>query len=137
MSNADERRWKQRLDTFETALAQLTNACDQDLYDHLELAGLIKTFEFSFGRSWKVLMDLLFYKGHDVIARRAVIRKSFEVDYIDEGVCETLLDALDKRNLLSHGYSLDVAQEAETLIKERYHPALLELHRTLDAKRTL
>ncbi len=135
MSNADERRWQQRLDTFGTALAQLADACDRKRYDYLQLAGLIKTFEFSFELSWKVLKDLLFYEGHDVKTPRAVIRKSFEVDYIDESDCETLLDALDKRNLLSHAYVLDVAEAAETLIKERYHPALLELHRTLDAKR--
>ena len=112
MSNADERRWQQRLDTFGTTLAQLTNACDREGYDYLELAGLIKTFEFSFELSWKVLKDLLFYEGHDVKVPRAVIRKSFEVDYIDESDCETLLDALDKRNLLSHAYLLDVAHEA-------------------------
>ena len=136
VSNADERRWQQRLDTFGTALAQLTNACDREGYDYLELAGLIKTFEFSFELSWKVLKDLLFYEGHDVKAPRAVIRKSFEVEYVDESDCETLLDALDKRNLLSHAYLLDVAHEAETLIKERYHPALLRLQRTLDTRRT-
>ena len=136
MSNSDERRWQQRLDTFESALAQLTSACDRERCDYLELAGLIKTFEFSFELSWKVLKDLLFYDGHDVKAPRAVIRKSFEVDYIGESDCVTLLDALDKRNLLSHAYVLDVAEEAETLIKERYHPVLLRLHRTLDAKRT-
>ena len=136
MSNSDERRWQQRLDTFETALAQLTSACDRDRYDYLELAGLIKTFEFSFELAWKVLKDLLFYEGHDVKAPRAVIRKSFEVDYIGESDCETLLDALNKRNLLSHAYVLDVAEEAETLIKERYHPVLLRLHQTLAAKRT-
>ena len=67
---------------------------------------------------------------------RAAIRKSFEVDYIDEDDCETLLDALDKRNLLSHTYWSDAARDAETLIKERYHPVLLRLYRTLDAKRT-
>ena len=64
-----------------------------------------------------------------------MIRKSFEVDYLDEADCETLLDALDKRNLLSHTYRSDVARAAEILIKERYHPVLLRLHRTLDAKR--
>lgn len=37
-------------------------------------------------------------------------------------------------SLLSHAYVLEVAEEAETLIKERYHPALLRLYRTLDAK---
>lgn len=136
MSNSDERRWRQRLDSFGAALAQLTNACDRESYDYLALAGLIKTFEFSFELSWKVLKDLLFYEGHDVKVPRAVIRKSFEVDYIGEGDCETLLDALDKRNLLSHAYLLDVAEEAETLIKERFHPALLRIHETLDARRT-
>ena len=135
MSNSDERRWQQRLDTFGTSLARLTNACDRERYDYLELAGLIKTFEFSFELSWKVLKDLLFYEGHDAKTPRAVIRKSFEADYIDESDCETLLDALDKRNLLSHAYLLDVAEAAESLIKEHYHPALLGLHRALHAGR--
>ncbi len=67
---------------------------------------------------------------------RAAIRRSFEVDYIDEDDCETLLDALEKRNLLSHTYWSDVAREAEALIKDRYYPILLRLYRTLDAKRT-
>ncbi|WP_420634332.1 HI0074 family nucleotidyltransferase substrate-binding subunit [Candidatus Palauibacter sp.] len=136
MSNSDERRWQQRLDNFGTALAQLTNACERERYDDLERAGLIKTFEFCFELSWNVLNDLLFYEGHDVKVPRAVIRKSFEVDYVDESDCETLLDALDKRNLLSHMYRSEVALEAETLIKERYYPVLLRLYRTLDAKRT-
>ena len=102
MSNADERRWQQRLDSLEL--------------------------------SWNVLKDLLFYEGYDVMVPRVAIRKSFEVDYIAENDCETLLDALDKRNLLSHTYRSEVAREAETLIKERYHPVLVRLHATLDAK---
>ena len=136
MSNSDERRWQQRLDNFGTALAQLTNACERERYDDLERAGLIKTFEVCFELSWNVLKDLLFYEGHDVKVPRAVIRKSFEVDYVDENDCEILLDALGKRNLLSHMYLSDVALEAETLIKERYFPVLLRLYRILDAKRT-
>ena len=136
MSNSDERRWQQRLDNFGAALAQLTDACQRERYDDLERAGLIKTFEFCFELSWNALKDLLFYEGHDVKVPRAVIRKSFEVDYIDEDDCETLLDALDKRNLLSHTYWSEVALEAETLIKDRYHPVLLQLYRTLDTKRT-
>ena len=135
MSSSDDRRWQQRLDNFGAALAQLTNACERERYDDLERAGLIKTFEFCFELSWNVLKDLLFYEGHDVKVPRAVIRKSFEVDYIDESDCETLLDALGKRNLLSHTYWRGVALEAETLIKEHYYPVLVRLHRTLDAKR--
>lgn len=137
MSNSNERRWQQRLDNFGKALAQLTNACERERYDDLERAGLIKTFEFCFELSWKVLKDLLFYEGYELKVPRAVFRKSFEVDYIDENDCEILLDALDKRNLLSHTYWSKVAREAETLIKKRYHAVLLRLYRTLDTKRTL
>ena len=74
-------------------------------------------------------------EGYDVRVPRAAIRKGVEVDYIDESGCKAQLDALDKRNLLSHTYRSDVARDAETLIKERYHPVLLRLHRTPDAKR--
>ncbi len=135
MSNSDELRWQQRLENFGMALAQLTDACKRERYDDLERAGLIKTFEFCFELAWKVLKDLLYYEGHDVQVPREAIRRSFEAGYIDESDCETLLDALDKRNLLSHTYWSEVAQEAETLIKQRYHPALQRLHATLDAKR--
>ena len=135
MSSSDERRWQQRLDNFGTTLAQLTSACERERYDDLERAGLIKTFEFCFELSWNVLNDLLFYEGYDVKVPRAAIRKGFEGDYIDESDCETLLEALDQRNLLSHTYRSDVAREAETTIKNRYHPVLLQLYQTLDARR--
>ena len=102
----------------------------------MQRAGLIKTFEFCFELSWKVLKDLLFHEGHDVKPPRAVIRKSFEVGYIDEDDCEVLLDALGKRNLLSHTFRSDLAAEAETLIKECYYPVLLRLGRNLQARRT-
>ena len=136
MSNSDERRWQQWLDNFGTALGQLTNACERERYDDLERAGLIKTFEFCYELSWNVLKDLLYYEGHDVKVPRAVIRKSFDVGYIDEDDCETLLDVLGKRNLLSRTYRSDVALEAEALINGRYYPVLLRLYRTLHAKRT-
>lgn len=133
MSNSDGLRWQQRLKTFKVVLAQLTDACERDGYSDLERAGLIKTFENCFGLSWNVLKDLLFYEGMDVKVPRAVIRKSFEVDYIDESDCETLLDALDKRNLLSHTYDGILAREAEEVIKEDYYPVLLRLYLTLEA----
>ena len=134
MSSTDEMRWKQRLESFGTALAQLDEACKQDSYTDLERAGLVKTFEFCFELSWNVLKDLLFYEGYEEKVPRSAIRRSFEVEYIDEEDCETFLDALEKRNVLSHTYRQSVALEAEALIKERYHPALQRLHGVLSAR---
>lgn len=137
MSNTDEIRWQQRLDNFGKALSQLDEACEQDSYTNLERAGLVQTFEFSFELAWNVLKDLLFYEGYDVKTPREVIRKSFEVDYIDESDCETLLDALEKRNLLSHTYREEVALQSEVLIKGQYHSTLRRLDATLKKRRAL
>ncbi|MCY4055870.1 MAG: HI0074 family nucleotidyltransferase substrate-binding subunit [Cyanobacteria bacterium MAG CAR4_bin_6] len=135
MSNADEMRWRQRLDNFSHALAQLSAACNQPAYTDLERSGLIQTFEFTFELAWKTLKDLLFYEGYNVSTPRAAIRQGFAAEYLGEKDCETLLDALGKRNLLSHTYRKELAQEAETLITTCYHPALARLHATLQAHR--
>lgn len=134
MSNTDEIRWRQRLENFQKAMKLLQSACAQGKYSDLERAGLIQMFEFSFELGWKTLKDLLFYEGHDVRAPRDVIRKAFEVDYMGEDDCETLLDALDKRNLLSHTYDEKKAQEALRLIREGFAPALERVRDTLEKK---
>ncbi len=134
MSSTDETRWKLRLASFGLALAQLSEACAQKSYSNLERAGLVKTFEFCFELSWNVLKDLLFYEGYEEKVPRSAIRRSFEVDYIDEQDCEFLLEVLEKRNVLSHAYRESAALEAEALIMDRYHPVLVRLHATLSAK---
>ena len=135
MSNTDEIRWQQRLENFGKALAQLAAACDQEDYSDLERAGLVQMFEFSFELAWKVLKDLLFYEGHDVKTPREVVRKSFELEYISEDDSEVFLDAIGKRNVLSHTYDEETALEAENLIKNQYCPLLQRICDTLEKKR--
>ena len=137
MSNTDEIRWQQRLENFGKALSQLEAACDKEEYSDLERAGLVQMFEFSFELGWKTLKDLLFYEGYDEKTPRKVIRKSFEMEYISEDDSEVFLDALGKRNLLSHTYEEETALEAESLIKEQYCPLLRRIYDTLESKRTL
>ena len=125
MSNSDEIRWQQRLENFQKALAQLEAACDLIEYSDLERAGLVQMFEFSFELGWKTLKDLLYYyKGHEENTPRDVIRQAFEAGYLDEGDTEMWLDALQKRNLLSHTYEEEAAEEAVKLINEKYAPML-------------
>ena len=124
MANADDIRWQQRLENFSSALAQLSTVYNQPDYTDLERSGLVQTFEFSFALACNTFKDLLFYEGYDVKSPRAAIRQAFAAEYLDEEDCETLLDALDKRNLLSHTYRKALALEAEALIKTCYHPAL-------------
>jgi len=134
MSNTDEIRWRQRLENFAKALGQLETACAQDSYNDLERAGLVQMFEFTFELAWKTLKDLLFVEGYDVKTPRAVIRRSFEVEYLTEEDSEVFLDALQKRNLLSHVYEEKMAEAALALIKQTYFPVLKRACNTLRDK---
>ena len=135
MGNTDAVRWQQRLENFSCVMARLNAACGQGQYSDLERSGLVQTFTFSFELAWKTLKDLLFYEGYQPNSPRATLRQGFAAEYLSETDCETLLEALDKRNLLSHTYRKALALEAETLITTRYHSVLVRLHGTLQAKR--
>lgn len=137
MSNNNETRWEQRLDSFGRAVSSLTRACDQGNYSELERAGLIKEFEICFELSWKVLKDLLSYEGCEAKNPREVIRKSFESEYIDEDDCEIFLEILKTRGLFAQIYHEDISLKAETLIRNQYHPMFLRLREALRKKRAV
>ncbi len=137
MSNTDDIRWQQRLENFGKSLAKLSSACQQNEYSELERAGLIQMFEMTFELAWKSLKDLLFVEGFDEKSPNATIRRSFEMEYLSEDDCETFLNALRKRNLLSHTYEEKTAEEALALIKEAYLPALQAAYKKLKKKQSL
>lgn len=131
MIDSDESRWRQRLENFQLALAELVDACNKKEYSRLERAGLIQTFEFTFELAWKTLKDLLYHEGFDVKTPRDTLRQAFAAGLLSEEEAETLLDALGKRNLLAHTYREDLAREAEDLIRQHYCSALQTLAKTL------
>lgn len=134
MSGPVPPRWHQRLKNFSNALSQLQEACSQETYSKLERAGLVQTFQFSFELGWKSLRDLLYHEGLDASSPRTAIRLGFEARHLNEDDCRIMLDALDKRNRLSHTYNDELAREAERLIKEDYYPVLYRLDRKLKDK---
>ena len=135
MANSDEIRWQQRLENFGKALAQLETACAKDEYSDLERAGLVQMFEFTMELAWNTLKDLLFYEGFETKTPRDAIRKAFETEYLTEDEAEILLDALIKRNVLSHTYDEKTAQEAERLVKHVFAPVFRFLYDRLQRKR--
>ncbi|WP_102505094.1 HI0074 family nucleotidyltransferase substrate-binding subunit [Salinivibrio kushneri] len=134
MTDTHLERWQLRLQNLIKAQRRLENACGQESYNELELAGLVQTFEFTFELTWKTLKDLLSYEGFDVASPRSVIRTAFEANHLSSDQCETLLDALVKRNLLSHTYDEKNALEAQRLIVKHYAPVIAEIMRYLENK---
>ncbi len=129
--NKDE-RWKQRLGSFRNALLQLEDACDQDEYSNLEIAGLASIFSFTFEQGWKALKHVLSIEGFVVKSPRESMRRGFEAQYLDEGNCEILLDAFGKQNTMSHMYDAVQAAKMEKAVKECYLPVLQDLLSALE-----
>ena len=134
MSNSAEIRWRQRFANFTSAMASLVEACEKDEYSNLERSGLVQTFEFSFELAWNTLKDLLFYEGFEPKTPRETIRTAFVAGYFSEAEAATALDALEKRNILSHSYDETNAKQAVSLIKFHYLPMLRALHERLRVK---
>ena len=63
-------RWLQRYDSFHRANKRIQEITESDKkvddLSELEMEGLIQRFEYTFELGWKVLQDLLKYKGNEI-----------------------------------------------------------------------
>ncbi len=126
---SEDIRWKQRFDNYQRALRQLTLAVqlmDQRPLSDLERQGLIQGFEFTHELAWNVLKDYLEMEGiQGLVGSRSTAREAFKRELIIDG--EAWMDMIEKRNLSSHTYNLDVAVSLATAIRESFYPAFLAL----------
>ncbi|MEI8301548.1 MAG: HI0074 family nucleotidyltransferase substrate-binding subunit [Chlamydiota bacterium] len=125
-------RWQQRLINLRKAFSLLTQAVSQNEYNELEKAGLIQQFEFCFELSWKTLKDYLGNEGVSVDTPRDVIKQAFSMNLLSD--VNIWIDALEKRNLLSHAYEKETALLVISLIKEKYFLAVKHLVTFFDTK---
>lgn len=110
-------RWKQRFENYKKALSNLETgleiASEKEL-NILEKQGLLKSFEFTFELSWKVMKDYLSEQGiQGIIGSRGAFRNAYENGLISEG--QTWLDMIEDRNVISHDYD---EEAAETVISK-------------------
>lgn len=130
----DDIRWKQRFDNYKRALHQLTLAVqllEQRPLSDLEKQGVIQGFEFTHELAWNVLKDYLEYEGiQGLIGSRSAVREAFKRGLISDG--EAWMDMIEKRNLSSHTYNLDVATVLVAAIRDAYYPAMLALQERLE-----
>lgn len=119
---SDAERWLQRLENLNKAFARLEQACVQTDYSELEIAGVVQTYEFTFELCWKTLKDKLTFEGYEVNSPRETIRKAFEMGLLADA--ELWLEALESRNLFSHTYDSEIAEQAVASIRHRFEPML-------------
>jgi nucleotidyltransferase substrate binding protein (TIGR01987 family) len=131
---SEDIRWKQRFDNYKRALHQLSLAVqllDQRPLSDLEQQGLIQGFEFTHELAWNVLKDYLEYEGiHGIVGSRGAVREAFKRGLIVNG--EVWIDMIDKRNLSSHTYNLELAAQVAATIHGAYYPEFVALRERLD-----
>ncbi len=127
MTNAEDIRWQQRFQNFQKSLLLLEGALNIQTPDIYQKAGLIQFFETTFELSWKLMKDYLEAEGFmDIKSPRAVIKKAFETELIENG--HVWIELLQDRNLTAHTSDEKKADLVETQIREKYHPIIRELY---------
>lgn len=123
-------RWIQRFSNYRRALAKFNQAVEivsdqmdwgEDVDDLLE-EGLIQRFEYTHELAWKVMKDYAEYQGHtNIQGSRDAFRKALEMGIIDD---DRWMESIKDRNLTSHNYDDETAQNVLTAIIEVYAPLL-------------
>ncbi len=127
-------RWHQRFSNFMKAFNQLKGFIATKNLNKLEEQGLIKAFEYTYELSWKTLQDLLEDKGYvNIAGPKPVIEQSFRDGYILDG--EAWMRMHITRNLTSHTYNEETAEEVVEKIRAEYFGLFENLKEKLEKER--
>jgi len=115
-------RWIQRYKHFVRAFTQLEQAValsHSRSLSELEKQGLIQAFENTHELAWNTLKDFLEERGvRKLYGSKDSTREAFKQGLIEAG--EIWMDMITSRNLSSHTYNQDLADEIVRKIIERY-----------------
>ena len=125
----------ERFQALEKAVIRLKEALDVPNDNPIRTDALIQRFEFTIELFWKVFKDRLEPLGIDVRSPSAAFKEAFYQGWMgqnDEND-NIWIKMLKDRNLTSHTYNEDLAQEIAERI-EIYYPVLNETYNYLKSK---
>jgi nucleotidyltransferase substrate binding protein (TIGR01987 family) len=127
-------RWIQRQKHFALAFGQLDRAvtlAQQRPLSELEKQGLIQSFEYTHELAWNTLKDFLESKGlQPLYGSKDTSREAFKRGLVDDGT--VWMEMIKSRNLTSHTYNQDIAEEIAKAIAQHYHAAFRRLLEKLE-----
>jgi len=128
-------RWKQRFQNYKKALTSLKSAVElasqRELTD-LEKQGMIQCFEFTFELAWNTLKDYLEEQGiTGIIGSKNAVRHAFNEGVIEDG--DVWMDMINDRNLASHVYDEETANNLYNAIKSNYYFQFNKLNEKLNS----
>lgn len=119
-------RWQQRFANFKKALKKLAEGIELSDNDFSATAGLsyivseglIQRFEFTHELAWNVMKDYAVYQGvTEIRGSRDAIRYALKENLIDDS---RWMETINARNLTSHDYNQDTANQMAENIKNIY-----------------
>lgn len=113
-------RWRQRLQNLNRAYDCLSRACATAPEDERQQAGILHFFQMTFELCWKTLKDKLADEGIDVASPKETIKRAFAVGLIKDA--EPWLEVLLTRNIFTHAYDEEMAQQALNRVMDVYLP---------------
>lgn len=135
MENQKDIRWLQRYDNYHKACGRLLEVTESDQYgvlSDLEQEGLVQRFEYTYELAWKVLQDLLNFKGYNFTSGpNGTLKKAFEDGLITDH--DGWRKMSKSRNILSHVYSEEEVLAVVEQIFSEYSLLLKELDEKLSA----
>jgi nucleotidyltransferase substrate binding protein (TIGR01987 family) len=124
MSDSRGIRWRQRLEQYSKALAQLGEAvavCRERPLSRLEKQGAIKVFEFTHELAWNVMKEFFAHQGNSsLMGSRDATREAFAGGLIEDG--EGWMAMIPSRNQTAHTYNEQVADEILAEVVNRHYP---------------
>lgn len=141
-------RWEQRFENYQLALRKLSESVDfikhnnpiqnteegeTALLDEMIKEALIQRFEYTHKLAWKVMKDYAMYQGiMDVGGSRDAVREAFQLKLITDG--KVWMEMILSRNLTSHTYNKETADQIYSKIISLYYPAFLAFEHKMLAK---
>lgn len=137
MNEEKDIRWIQRFRNFRSALYRLGKAVEivteqineDEEVDDLLKEGLIQRFEYTHELAWNVMKDYAEYQGYtDIRGSRDAFRKAFDMGLVTD---KSWMDSIIDRNLTSHNYDEDTAEDICENIVDVYYPLFVKFEKVM------
>jgi nucleotidyltransferase substrate binding protein (TIGR01987 family) len=135
-------RWIQRFSSYTKAFAKLSEAVqlfmnmqnkDNGIENDILKEGLIQRFEYTHELAWNVMKDYAEYQGNNSVGGyRDATREALQLKIIDNGL--VWMDMISSRNITSHTYNEDIADEVYNKILHEYYAEFLKFKSCMERK---
>jgi nucleotidyltransferase substrate binding protein (TIGR01987 family) len=115
IENTDSNKIKYNLEILEKAYKMLESFITHKSSEQ-EQAGIIKSFEFCYELSWKIMKRILSEKGVDVSSPKDVFREAAKNKLINNP--KPWFEFLKKRNRTVRTYNLEIVKDVMEVIDE-------------------